>query len=163
MSDSGDVYKKIVGLDTLKDLVDDWKSKGFSVVFTNGCFDLLHLGHLEILEKSSSFGDKLIVGINSDASVKRLKGIQRPINNEIFRARMMAALEWVDAVCIFNEDTPEMIINKIIPDVLVKGGDYEMDQIVGAKTVMEHNGKVMIIPIVEGFSTTATIKSLKSE
>lgn len=163
MSNSSDVYKKIMGLDRLKSWVDDCKSNGQSIVFTNGCFDLLHYGHLEILEKSASFGDKLIVGLNSDYSVKRLKGSQRPINNENFRARMMAAMEWVDAVCIFNEDTPELIINKIIPDVLVKGGDYRIDQIVGAKTVLEHNGKVMIIPIVEGYSTTATIKSLKSE
>lgn len=163
MSRLVDIKSKIVSLSQLKDLVSAWRSKGQKIVFTNGCFDILHHGHLEILEKSSIYGDKLIVGINSDASVKRLKGSSRPINKEDFRSKIMASIMWVDAVCVFEEDTPENIINNIIPDVLVKGGDYNIDQIVGANTVLENNGKVMIIPIVEGFSTTGIIETMKNK
>ena len=134
-----------------------WKANGDHVVFTNGCFDLLHIGHITLLEQARYFGDKLIVGINSDDSVKALKGPDRPIVGESDRARVLAALAVVDAVVVFSEPTPLEIIVAIQPDVLVKGGDYSMDNIVGAHEVQSWGGQVKIVPLVEGFSTTNLI------
>ncbi len=131
------------------------------IVFTNGCFDILHQGHLQSLNQAAAFGDFLIVGLNADASVKRLKGNTRPINDENSRAIVMANLMMVDAVIIFEEDTPLQLIQSIKPNVLVKGGDYTIDQIVGAKEVTANGGTVEIIPILAGFSTTSIIKKMK--
>jgi D-beta-D-heptose 7-phosphate kinase/D-beta-D-heptose 1-phosphate adenosyltransferase len=131
-----------------------WNFFGKKVVFTNGCFDLLHAGHIESLSQAASFGDILIVGLNSDASVKRLKGEQRPIQTEQNRATLLASLYMVDAVVIFEEDTPLELIKSIMPDVLVKGGDYTPETIVGAQEVLANGGKVEIIPLVAGLSTT---------
>ena len=131
-----------------------WKFFGKRIVFTNGCFDLLHAGHIESLSQAAGFGDILIVGLNSDSSVKRLKGENRPIQSEQNRATLLASLYMVDAVVIFDEDTPLEIIKSIMPDVLVKGGDYTPETIVGAKEVMANGGKVEIIPLVPGLSTT---------
>jgi D-beta-D-heptose 7-phosphate kinase/D-beta-D-heptose 1-phosphate adenosyltransferase len=127
------------------------------VVFTNGCFDLLHVGHISLLEQAHSFGDKLIVAINSDASVSGLKGPTRPIVSERDRGRVLAALAAVDAVCVFSEPTPLELIVATRPDVLVKGGDYNIDTVVGAQEVQSWGGQVKIVPIVPGFSTTQLI------
>jgi D-beta-D-heptose 7-phosphate kinase/D-beta-D-heptose 1-phosphate adenosyltransferase len=134
-----------------------WRANGERVVFTNGCFDLLHVGHIKVLEQSRSFGDRLIVAINSDASVSGLKGPTRPIVGERERGRILAALAAVDAVVVFDEPTPLRVIEALRPNVIVKGGDYSEDTVVGAKEVRSWGGRVKIVPIVEGFSTTKLI------
>ncbi len=137
-----------------------WRLNCKTIAFTNGVFDIVHQGHIGVLAKAASFADVLIVGVNSDASVKRLKGNSRPVNNEQSRALVLASLIMVDAVVIFDEDTPLELIRKIKPDVLIKGGDYTIDTIVGAKEVMANGGKVEIFPIEEGFSTTGIIEKI---
>ena len=132
-----------------------------SIVFTNGCFDLLHKGHIDLLNKASTFGDILIVGLNSDNSVKTLKGKDRPIENEIIRSKKLLDISNVDFVIIFNSETPKDLIIKIMPDVLVKGGDYKRNDIVGSNEVISAGGKVKIVPLTKGFSTTSIIKSRK--
>jgi rfaE bifunctional protein nucleotidyltransferase chain/domain len=127
---------------------------GKKVVFTNGCFDILHQGHIQYLAAAADLGDVLIIGLNSDASVSRLKGSGRPINDQQSRSLVLASLRYVDGVVIFDEDTPAELIRKIKPEVLVKGGDYEADSIVGADTVKAYGGEVIILPFIEGFSTT---------
>ena len=138
--------------------VATWRATGEQVVFTNGCFDLLHVGHIAVLEQSRRLGDRLIVAINSDASVSALKGPSRPVVDEQSRARVLAALAAVDAVVIFGEATPLELIVASRPDVSVKGGDYNEDTVVGAKEVKSWGGKVAIVPIVEGHSTTRLIE-----
>lgn len=135
---------------------------GKKIVFTNGCFDILHHGHLDLLAKAANEGNVLVLGLNSDASVQRLKGAERPINKETDRAFQLASLLCVDAVCLFEEDTPLSLIEYIKPDVLVKGGDYTIDTIVGAEEVMAYGGKVTIIPFVDGYSTTGLIGKIRS-
>ena len=137
-----------------------WGLKSKSLAFTNGVFDILHEGHLALLSKAASFADVLIVGVNSDASVRRLKGESRPINSEQSRAMVLASLLMVDAVVIFDEDTPLELINECEPDVLIKGGDYTLETIVGARETLARNGRVEIIPLEEGFSTTAIIQKI---
>ncbi|HZJ59245.1 MAG TPA: D-glycero-beta-D-manno-heptose 1-phosphate adenylyltransferase [Chitinophagaceae bacterium] len=139
-----------------------WKFMGRSIVFTNGVFDILHPGHIFSLSQAAKEADFLIVGLNSDESVKRLKGKQRPINHQDSRALILASLLMVDVVVIFEEDTPLQLINTIKPDVLVKGGDYAIEQIVGAKEVIEQGGRVVINPLVDGYSTTTIIEKLKT-
>ncbi|MEN7550631.1 D-glycero-beta-D-manno-heptose 1-phosphate adenylyltransferase [Rapidithrix thailandica] len=153
---------KVYSLAALQEQVKIWKQNGQRVVFTNGCFDILHLGHVDYLEKTAAMGDKLIVGLNSDASVKRLKGESRPVNPEHARARVLAALGFVDAVVLFAEDTPFELISGLLPDVLVKGGDYTVETIVGADIVMQHGGEVKTVALVDGFSTTEIIRKAKS-
>jgi D-beta-D-heptose 7-phosphate kinase/D-beta-D-heptose 1-phosphate adenosyltransferase len=131
-----------------------------TVVFTNGCFDILHRGHIFSLSEAAKEADFLIVAINSDASTKKLKGENRPVNDENSRALLVASLLMVDAVILFNEDTPLELINAVMPDVLVKGGDYTVDQIAGAKEVIANGGRVVINPIIQGFSTTALIEKI---
>ncbi len=138
-----------------------WKSMGKKVVFTNGCFDILHHGHLDLIAKAADLGNILVVGVNSDASVKRLKGEDRPINNETDRAFQLASLLCVDAVYIFEEDTPKNLVELVQPDVLVKGGDYTIDKIVGADFVQQNGGTVEIIPFVTGYSTSRLIDTIK--
>jgi rfaE bifunctional protein nucleotidyltransferase chain/domain len=145
---------KIFDAPSLADKISDWKAKGERVVFTNGCFDILHAGHIRYLESASSLGDRLIIGVNDDDSVKRLKGETRPINILPSRLYLLASLSCVDAVVPFSEDTPLNIINLLKPDVLAKGGDYTPESIVGANEVKSWGGKVVVIPFVEGFSTT---------
>ena len=135
---------------------------GKSIVFTNGVFDILHAGHIFSLSQAAKEADFLIIGVNSDDSVKRLKGEQRPLNNQDSRALLLASLLMVDAVVIFEEDTPLELINSIKPDVLVKGGDYTIEQIVGAKEVISNGGRVVINPVIEGYSTTTLIYKLKT-
>jgi len=149
---------KIVSLEALINKRKEWK--GQNVVFTNGCFDILHLGHVDYLEKAAARGNKLIVALNTDASVSKIKGPSRPVNNENARARIIAALSFVDAVVFFPEETPLTLIKRIMPDVLVKGNDYTIDNIIGADVVIENGGKVETIELVEGYSTTKIINQL---
>jgi rfaE bifunctional protein nucleotidyltransferase chain/domain len=140
--------------------VTRWRLNSKTIAFTNGVFDILHEGHIAVLAKAASFADMLIVGINSDASVKKLKGESRPVNHQQSRALLLASLIMVDAVVIFDEETPLELIKKIRPDVLVKGGDYTIDTIVGSNEVFATGGRVEIIPIEEGFSTTGIIEKI---
>lgn len=149
---------KIVEIKDISELVKKWKKSGQTVVFTNGCFDVIHIGHLDYLNKARRLGNKLIVGLNSDASVRRLKGENRPVNGQDERLRMLAALQCVDVVIVFDEDTPENLISKIHPDFLVKGGDYKREEIVGRQYAKE----VITIPFVDGFSTTSIIEKIKN-
>lgn len=158
----GNIHQKIKTVTEAKQLIAAWKVIGKTVSFTNGCFDILHPGHLFSLGETAKEADYLIVGLNSDASVKRLKGPDRPINNTYDRALILANLVMVDMVVIFEEDTPLELISTLLPDVLVKGGDYTIDTIVGAKEVIANGGKVIINSIVEGFSTTNTIEKIKN-
>lgn len=151
---------KIQTISSSKELIQDLKKLGHKIVFTNGCFDILHLGHITYLEQAKEKGDILIVGLNSDASVKRLKGAERPIKDELCRASILAALSSVDLVVVFEEDTPIDLICEVMPDVLVKGGDYKRADIVGADFVEKHGGLVEIIPFLEGHSSTDLINKL---
>ena len=148
---------KIASLGQLQQRMEEWRNEGLAVVFTNGCFDLLHIGHVTLLDDARREGDRLIVGINSDASVRRLKGPSRPIVPEHARARVLAALAAVDAVVVFDEPTPLELMIALRPDVIVKGGDYVADDIVGATEVRSWGGRVEIVPFVPGFSTTDII------
>jgi D-glycero-beta-D-manno-heptose 1-phosphate adenylyltransferase len=148
------INKKIQSFDRIAVTVKDWQAEGKRVVFTNGCFDLLHYGHLHYLADARDLGDKLIVGLNSADSVRRLKGLHRPINDELTRQHLLAALEVVDAVVVFESDTPLDLIECVAPDILVKGGDWRPDQIVGSDFVLKNGGKVLSLPFVEGYSTT---------
>ncbi|MDG0815487.1 D-glycero-beta-D-manno-heptose 1-phosphate adenylyltransferase [Bdellovibrio svalbardensis] len=139
------------------------RSQGKKIVFTNGVFDLLHVGHVRYLQEARSLGDALVIGVNADASVKRLKGPTRPIQNENDRAEILAALGCVDFTVIFSEDTPENLIHKVKPDVLVKGGDWKIDSIVGAPFVMSYGGKVMSLQFVDGRSTTKIIEKSQKD
>jgi len=153
---------KIVTLAEGIELRKQWKANGDKVVFTNGCFDILHLGHIDYLEKSSEFGTQMIVAVNSDASVRTLeKGVERPVNSEYARARLIAALEFVSMVIIFGESTPLELIQALNPDVLVKGDDYTIETIVGAKEVIAAGGEVKTIALVPNYSTTKIIQKLK--
>lgn len=149
---------KILSLTDAKIYADRWKREGKVVGFTNGCFDLMHTGHLAILNGTKSQCDKLIVAVNSDASVKRLKGANRPINSEIERALLLASLSVVDMVIIFTEDTPVELIKELKPDVLAKGADYQKHQVVGHEIVESYGGKIVLVPLKEGYSTTNLIK-----
>jgi rfaE bifunctional protein nucleotidyltransferase chain/domain len=152
--------KKIVNINELKRIREIVKGEGKKVIFTNGCFDILHRGHVDYLEKAKKLGHILIVGLNSDESVKKIKGENRPIVPQDDRALVLSALGCVDYVCIFDQETPEELIKKLIPDVLVKGGDWEKENIVGRKIVEENGGKVLTIPEVEGRSTQKIIQTI---
>ncbi|MEQ9302761.1 MAG: D-glycero-beta-D-manno-heptose 1-phosphate adenylyltransferase [Marinoscillum sp.] len=141
--------------------IKSWKASGEVVVFTNGCFDLLHPGHIDSLEKCRRLGDKLIVGLNSDTSVKRLKGVNRPILDEESRKKCLMALWCVDMVVIFAEDTPRPLIELVLPDILAKGRDYDLSNIVGADIVLRNGGRVEQIALIPGYSTTAIINKIK--
>lgn len=151
---------KILSIEEARKRMSQWRLCGKKVSFTNGCFDILHKGHIASLSQAASEADYLIVAVNSDASTKRLKGESRPINDEQARALLLASLLIVDAVVIFEEDTPLELIKTLLPDVMVKGGDYTVEQIAGAKEVIENGGRVVINPIVEGFSTTGIIDKI---
>jgi D-beta-D-heptose 7-phosphate kinase/D-beta-D-heptose 1-phosphate adenosyltransferase len=152
--------EKVLDLDRLRLRIANWRESGESIVFTNGCFDILHVGHITLLEQCRRFGSKLVLGLNSDTSISRLKGPTRPVVGQDERARVMAALAAVDAVVLFEEDTPLELIRAIKPDVLVKGGDYSVDTVVGHEDVMAAGGRVEIVPTVQGFSTTNIVKRL---
>ncbi|MBC8295334.1 MAG: D-glycero-beta-D-manno-heptose 1-phosphate adenylyltransferase [Pelagibacterales bacterium] len=154
---------KIFNIKNLSQIINEWRLNGDKIVFTNGCFDLIHLGHLEILARSADLGDKLIVGINSDVSIKKIKGNSRPIIEEDSRAKQLAAIEFIDAVILFNEDTPYNLINILKPDVLTKGGDYKKNDIVGNQLINKEQGEVVIIPLTQGYSTTSILEKIKNE
>ncbi len=154
--------KIILNHNKLKTIVQNLKNSGKKIVFTNGCFDLIHRGHIEYLKKAKKLGDILIIGINSDESVKRIKGSKRPIISEKDRAEILASFFFVDYVTIFNEDTPFNLISKIVPDILVKGGDWERDKIVGKEIVEANGGEVVVIEYLKGYSTSSIIEKIKN-
>ena len=156
------IQKKIKTATEIKHLLSVWRFKEEKIVFTNGCFDILHQGHIHLLSAAADLGKHLIIGLNSDASIQRIKKPGRPLQTEQSRALVLAALNFVDSVIIFDEDTPQNLIELILPDVLVKGGDYTIDTIVGAKTVLENGGDVQVIPLLAGFSTTNIEDKIKS-
>lgn len=153
---------KIVDREHLLRRVNAWRVRGNRIVFTNGCFDLLHLGHVDYLERARHLADKLVVGLNSDASVRALKGENRPVVDQYARARVLASLSFVDAVVIFDEATPLELITALEPDVLVKGQDYQPDEVVGKSVVEARGGEVTTLALVEGHSTSALIERLKN-
>ncbi len=153
---------KIYSLSDLKNQVETWRKSGEKVVFTNGCFDIVHRGHIEVLARTADLGTKFIIGLNSDSSIKELKGESRPIINEDSRAILLAALSFVDAIVLFSEDTPINLISTLVPDVLAKGGDYEIETIVGHKVVQKNGGEVKLVPFVDGFSSTNIIEKIKN-
>ncbi|MBT8327707.1 MAG: D-glycero-beta-D-manno-heptose 1-phosphate adenylyltransferase [Bacteroidia bacterium] len=146
---------------SLAEQVKKWQELNDKVVFTNGCFDILHLGHIDYLSKAADLGDRLIIGLNTDASVSKLKGPNRPVINEVTRAHKLAAMAFVDAVVYFDEETPLELIKTVKPDVLVKGGDYTIETIVGSKEVLANDGSVEIIPFLEGHSSTSIIDKIR--
>ncbi len=154
------IAEKIYTLSSIVGKTAQWKKENKKIVFTNGVFDLLHKGHIFSLIQAAKEGDVLVIGLNSDSSVKKLKGDSRPVNDQHARALLLASLIMVDAVVIFEEDTPLELINSVLPDVLVKGGDYTVNEIAGAKEVIANGGKVVINPILDGFSTTAIINAI---
>ncbi len=154
------INKIILSHRGLKAKIKALKAKGKAIVFTNGCFDILHLGHIKYLTKARSFGDFLIVGVNSDKSVKAIKGDNRPINDQTSRLEVLAGLETVDFVTIFNEPTPEKLILSLRPDVLVKGADWKAKDIVGSRFVKAYGGRVVRISYLKGYSTTNLIKKI---
>ena len=137
-----------------------WKNSGDAIVFTNGCFDLVHMGHVDYLSKAADMGDRLIIGLNSDQSVRRLKGSKRPFIDEQARAFLLASLFFVDAVVLFDEDTPEFLVSQILPDILVKGNDYGISEIAGHETVLNRGGKVETIALVPGYSTSSIVEMI---
>ena len=152
---------KIISSKLITDKVNIWKNNKQKIVFTNGCFDIIHLGHIELLAKSADLGNRLIIGINSDSSIKSLKGEARPILGENSRAIIIAALNFVDAVVVFKEITPIAIIKKIQPEIIVKGGDYKEDDVVGKDFISKYGGKVIILPLTKGFSTTNILNNIE--
>ena len=156
------IKSKIYLLEGLKDQVDSWKESGEKVVFTNGCFDIVHRGHIEVLARTADLGNRLIIGLNSDQSIQVLKGENRPIENENSRTILLASLSFVDAVVLFSEETPLNLISTLKPDVLAKGGDYKIETIVGHKIVQNNGGQVIVVPFVDGFSSTNIIDKIKN-
>lgn len=154
--------QKIVDASTASQIVKKWQQEGYIIVFTNGCFDILHIGHVDYLEKARNLGGKLVLGLNTDHSIRRIKGEQRPIVEENARARVMAALSFVDLIVLFDEDTPLRLIQTIKPDILVKGDDYLVENIIGADFVIKNGGAVKTIPLVKGFSTSRIIEKIKN-
>ena len=153
---------KVKKLGELKKIIAKLKKKRKKVVFTNGCFDILHYGHLRYLEKSKALGNALVVGLNSDSSVKKIKGKNRPVKRQGERGALLAALEFVDYVTIFNERTPERLIKALTPDILVKGADWKKKDIVGSNHVKKTGGRVVTVPFVKGYSTTRILKRIKN-
>lgn len=152
--------RKVKNLSEIKEISEALKREGKIIVFTNGCFEILHPGHIQLLEKAKSFGDTLIVGINSDESVKRIKGEKKLIFDEKSRLKLISALECVDYTVLFNENTPENLIKIIQPHIHIKGGDYKEEDLPEAKVVKSYGGKVIILPLLEGFSTTNIINKI---
>lgn len=154
---------KICSLKTLNERIEKWKKNKTKIVFTNGCFDLVHRGHIEVLSKMADLGDKLIIGINSDNSIRRLKGKERPIVDELSRSMLLASFSFVDAIILFDEETPINLISEIIPDILSKGGDYNIDDIVGYEIVRKNGGKIITVDLTDGFSTTNIVNKISKD
>ena len=148
------IQQKIQTSETIGETLSRWRAEGRRIVFTNGCFDLLHYGHLHYLSQARDLADRLVIGLNSAASVRRLKGPHRPINDELTRTHLLASLQMVDAVIVFEDDTPLELIKTVRPDFLVKGGDWQPEQIVGSDFVLDYGGQVLSLPFVAGYSTT---------
>ena len=162
MSHLEKINDKIISLEALKLRVENWKSSSEKIVFTNGCFDILHRGHIDVLAKTADLGDKLIIGLNSDSSIRKLKEDNRPIVDEKSRALLLAAFSFVDAIVLFSEQTPINLIADIKPDILAKGGDYKIEEIVGHEVVQQNGGEVITIPLTEGFSSTNIIDKIQN-
>ena len=156
------IKSKIITDENLESLLTYWRLKNNRIVFTNGCFDILHRGHIEYLSESASLGDILVVGLNSDQSVRKIKGPDRPVQDEYSRALILASLKQVTGVYLFDEETPYRLINTVKPDVLVKGGDYKTEDIVGGDVVQANGGEVVTIDFLEGYSTSSIIDKLKN-
>ena len=163
MKKSDTIRERILNPGEIIHQVIRWRLNSKTIAFTNGVFDILHQGHLALLNQAAEFADVLVLGVNSDASVKRLKGNNRPVNNEGSRVLLLASMVMIDAVIIFEEDTPLELIKIIMPHVLVKGGDYTIENIVGAKEVLSNGGEVKIVPVEKGFSTSGTIEKIKGK
>ena len=162
MNQISHLRSKILSFSTLEKQLKKWRKANEKIVFTNGCFDLLHFGHVDYLAKARDLGSRLVVGLNTDASIKRLKGSSRPINDEQSRVALLAGMAYIDAVVLFDEETPIKLISIIKPDFLVKGGDYEVKNIVGHEIVLSNNGKVCTIDFVDGYSSSALIEKVKA-
>lgn len=160
MSHLDRISNKVLSLAKLQTLLEQWRFFNKKIVFTNGCFDLLHLGHIDYLSKAADLGDILVIGVNTDASVSRIKGPKRPVNDQQSRSILLASLRFVDAVVLFDEPTPKELIECIQPDILVKGDDYKAEEIVGYDTVKAKGGLIATIPLVQGYSTTSIINKI---
>lgn len=154
------INQKIIAFNSIIEFTDKWSDQ--KICFTNGCFDLLHLGHIDYLSKAADLADKLIIGVNTDQSVSKLKGTHRPIKDEISRATILASLSFVDLVILFDEDTPINLIETIQPDVLVKGADYTLDKVVGAKETIKRGGQVELISFLDGYSTSSLESKIRN-
>jgi len=161
MSHLNKLNNKIYSLEELENKVNAWKQVGEEVVFTNGCFDIIHQGHIEVLARTADLGTKLIIGLNSDSSIQKLKGENRPIIQQQSRAILLASFSFVDAVVLFSEDTPINLISTLLPDILAKGGDYKIETIVGHEIVQKNGGEAILVPFVDGFSSTTIIKKIR--
>lgn len=153
--------QKILSKSAIGEKISEWKKEGKQIVFTNGCFDLIHPGHIAYLNEAASLGDILVIGLNTDQSVRKLKGESRPINNEFSRSQLIASMFFVDAVIFFDEETPLELIKVVKPDILVKGGDYQIATIVGAEETLANGGTVKVLQFLEGYSSTAIIDKIK--
>ncbi|MBC3539559.1 D-glycero-beta-D-manno-heptose 1-phosphate adenylyltransferase [Rufibacter sediminis] len=152
--------EKIVTLPQLLSKVEEWRAQGQKIVFTNGCFDIVHMGHVDYLERARLLGDKLVVGLNTDQSVSRLKGPSRPLQDEMSRIRVMASFWFTDALVLFDQETPRELIEAVGPDILVKGDDYAIENIVGHDVVLARGGAVKTIPLVKGYSTSQVVRKI---
>jgi len=161
MTPLNQIRQKLFLKESLVSQIKEWKATGDKIIFTNGCFDIIHPGHIDYLAKAASLGNKLIIGVNTDKSVQKLKGPHRPIQNQDSRTFILAALEFTSAIVLFDEDTPAELIAALKPDILVKGADYSIDQIAGAETVMASGGSVVLLPYLKGFSTSGIEKKIK--
>jgi rfaE bifunctional protein nucleotidyltransferase chain/domain len=156
------IVRKITTVENLKPVLTELQTAGKKIVFTNGCFDIIHRGHVEYLAKAASFGDFMVLGLNSDSSVRRLKGETRPVQDEYSRSVILSGLEFVDAVVLFEEDTPYSLIKSIEPDILCKGADYRAENIIGYDIVKARGGEILTVELTEGFSTSSIIKKINS-
>ena len=163
MSNLQSIKSKIYTQSELLEQSKVWKNNGEKIVFTNGCFDLVHRGHVELLANTADLGDKLVIGLNSDSSIKNLKGKNRPIIDENSRAILLASLQFIDAIVLFSEATPYQLIEAILPDILAKGGDYKVEEITGHELVLRNGGEVILVPFIDGFSTTNIINKIKQD
>ena len=163
MSKIKNIHEKIFSQDQLRSCLNMWRFLEKKIVFTNGCFDIIHLGHIDYLAKAADLGDKLIVGLNSDKSTRSLKGLNRPIIDESSRSIVLASFSFVDAVVLFDEETPLELIKAVMPDILVKGADYSIDQIVGADIVVQNGGRVQTLNYLPGYSTTLIEQKIKGQ
>jgi len=157
------IQSKIIDISNIESHLTYWNLKNQKIVFTNGCFDILHRGHIEYLAQAANHGDVLVIGLNTDNSVKRIKGDSRPVQDQLARAMVLASLQFVSAVIMFDEDTPYELIKRVQPDILIKGSDYKIEDIVGCDIVTSKGGEVVTIDFVEGYSTTSIIEKLKKD